>query len=271
MSKRRSKEDAEISDFFARALVGFMVFSGLLAGMSLIGQSTSFIPNNWPPLYLFGLGAALIWILLEKAIDREQKFSYILIKGLTAVVISFVLGCVIILVVSWSLAGTIKDLPHTFANVVPVNKTSANDFAGLSGQPATMPVMQSVNLATPNPSSPKNAENVSQTQPTATVSRQGKVAIIVDLQHPTYQNSKVTVTGELLINDQPVAGAQMATTWHYTTISEKCVGTSLTNANGESSCTVDTNKAYRNKPIIIDVVMTYQGQSYSGQTTITPQ
>lgn len=93
----------------------------------------------------------------------------------------------------------------------------------------------------------------------------------VDNPKPTYQKSKVTVTGRLLLDGKPVTGAKMTTTWHFKTKTEQCTGNNLTDSNGSANCTVDTKDAYRNYTIEIDVTMSYGSQNYSNKISVTTQ
>jgi hypothetical protein len=83
------------------------------------------------------------------------------------------------------------------------------------------------------------------------------------------KNSNVTVYGRLVVGGKAISGATMNTSWHYKTTTSSCSGTSGT--DGVASCTRDISRATSGYTVNIDVVFTYNGQSYSGSTSFTPQ
>ena len=81
--------------------------------------------------------------------------------------------------------------------------------------------------------------------------------------------STETVSGKFLSNGQPVAGAQMDTVWHYKTTDESCSGT--TGNDGIASCSRDIGEATIGYRVVIDVTFTWQGKTFTTQTSFTPQ
>jgi hypothetical protein len=79
----------------------------------------------------------------------------------------------------------------------------------------------------------------------------------------------VTVYGRLVLNGQPIANAQMDTTWHYKSKPSYCSGTS--GSDGIASCTRDTGGATKGFTVNVDVVFSYNGKTYSASTKFTPQ
>ncbi len=114
--------------------------------------------------------------------------------------------------------------------------------------------------ATPIPPSPSPSPSpVANYQVSATVSDTS----------PT-QNTRVTVTGRLTNNGQGVTGATMATTWHYKTTAPGCTG-GPSSADGTTSCTRDISTATKGYTVVIDVQITYQGQTFTTSTSFTPR
>jgi endonuclease YncB( thermonuclease family) len=83
------------------------------------------------------------------------------------------------------------------------------------------------------------------------------------------QRSSVTVYGQLTVDGRGVAGVPMTTTWHYRTTTSSCEG--VTGADGVASCTQSIGSATIGYPVVVDVVFTYQGRTYSAQTRFTPR
>lgn len=126
-----------------------------------------------------------------------------------------------------------------------------------SPSPVPMPPSASPSPAPPVPSpSPSPIANY---QVSATVSNTS----------PTH-NTRVTVTGRLTNNGQGVAGATMATTWHYKTTAPGCTG-GPSGADGTMSCTRDISTAAKGYTVVIDVLITYQGQTFTTSTSFTPR
>ena len=82
------------------------------------------------------------------------------------------------------------------------------------------------------------------------------------------QNSAETVSGQLYVNGLPANGATMDTTWHYKTTTSFCSGTS--GSAGIASCTKNVGHASLGFTVVINVVMTYNGQTYTASTSFTP-
>jgi hypothetical protein len=83
------------------------------------------------------------------------------------------------------------------------------------------------------------------------------------------QFSNVTVYGELIVKGLGASGATMDTTWHYKTTTVGCSGTA--GADGVASCTRNISGASHGYMVVIDVVMTYNGQTYTTSTSFTTQ
>jgi len=96
-----------------------------------------------------------------------------------------------------------------------------------------------------------------------------QVSATVSNDSPT-QNTRVTVTGRLTNNGQGVTGATMETTWHYKTTAPGCTG-GPSGADGTMSCTRDISRATKGYTVVIDVLITYQGQTFTTSTSFTPR
>ncbi len=131
--------------------------------------------------------------------------------------------------------------------------------APASPSPVPMPPSASPSPAPPVPSPSPSPSPVANYQVSATVSDTS----------PT-RNTRVTVTGRLTNNGQGVAGATMATTWHYKTTSPGCTG-GPSGADGTMSCTRDISTASKGYTVVIDVQITYQGQTFTTSTSFTPR
>jgi hypothetical protein len=79
----------------------------------------------------------------------------------------------------------------------------------------------------------------------------------------------VTVLGFLVCDEQPVAGAQMQTTWKFKTTESSCGG--VTGTDGWASCTRTISDATVGYTVTIDVAITWQRQTYTDQTDFIPQ
>jgi len=77
------------------------------------------------------------------------------------------------------------------------------------------------------------------------------------------------VFGFLVCDEQPVAGAPMHATWKFKTTTVSC--DSVTDTDGEASCTRTISDATVGYTVTIDVAITWQGQTYVDQTSFTPQ
>lgn len=74
---------------------------------------------------------------------------------------------------------------------------------------------------------------------------------------------------EVASTGKAISGVTMNTSWHYKTTTSSCSGTS--GNDGVASCTRDISRATSGYTVNIDVVFSYNGQSYSGQASFTPQ
>lgn len=83
------------------------------------------------------------------------------------------------------------------------------------------------------------------------------------------QDSNITVYERLIVGVKAIAGASMKTTWNYKTTTSECSGTS--GSDGVASCTRDISRASKGFTVVIERYFTYNGQSYSGSTSFTPQ
>ena len=83
------------------------------------------------------------------------------------------------------------------------------------------------------------------------------------------QNSSVTVSAKLVDNGQPIANAPMTTTWHYKTSTPTCTGT--TGSDGIASCRRYIGGATKGYTVLVTVTLTWNGQTYMGQTAFKPQ
>lgn len=85
--------------------------------------------------------------------------------------------------------------------------------------------------------------------------------------HPGKYSAE-TVYGKLIVNGLPAQGASMDTTWHYRTTTSYCSGT--VGSDGVGSCTKNTGNVTIGYTVVIDVVFTYNGRTYSTSTSFTP-
>jgi hypothetical protein len=83
------------------------------------------------------------------------------------------------------------------------------------------------------------------------------------------RNSRVTVSGTLTQGRAGISGVKMETTWHYEKTTSACSG--VTDSKGTASCTRNISTATSGYFVLIDVSMTYQGQTYTTSTGFTPQ
>jgi hypothetical protein len=83
------------------------------------------------------------------------------------------------------------------------------------------------------------------------------------------QNSNVTVYGQLVVNGLGANGAVMDTSWHYKTTTSSCSGTA--GPDGVASCTRNIGGASHGYTVVISVVFTYNGQTYTTSTSFTIQ
>ena len=81
--------------------------------------------------------------------------------------------------------------------------------------------------------------------------------------------STVTVYGTLTNNGQGVSGVTMTATWHYKTTTSSCTGT--TGSNGTASCSRGIANATSGYTVVIDVSFDWNGQTYTAETSFTPQ
>ncbi|HEX5502062.1 MAG TPA: hypothetical protein VFW96_05535 [Thermomicrobiales bacterium] len=96
-----------------------------------------------------------------------------------------------------------------------------------------------------------------------------KVAVSVSNAHPV-QNSSVTVTATLTKDGRGVSGATMTTTWHYKTTTNSCSG-GPSGADGVISCALPIGQATSGYAVEIDILVTYQGQTFTATTSFTPR
>jgi hypothetical protein len=79
----------------------------------------------------------------------------------------------------------------------------------------------------------------------------------------------VIISAQLLVNGQPVANAPMTATWHYKTTSPACTG--QTGSDGVASCSRYIGGATKGFTVQVSVALTWQGQTYTAQTSFKPQ
>jgi len=81
----------------------------------------------------------------------------------------------------------------------------------------------------------------------------------------------VTVTATLTDGDgRGLAGATMRTVWHYKTTTSECSG-GPSGASGTMTCVRSISQATAGYTVLIDVLATYQGQTYRVSTSFTPR
>ncbi len=124
--------------------------------------------------------------------------------------------------------------------------------------------------ASPAPAPAPSASPVPSTAPAPSpVADTFQVTASVSNASPT-QNTRVTVTARLANNGQGVAGATLNTTWHYKTTTPGCTG-GPSGGDGTVSCTRDISTASKGYTVVIDVVVSYQGRTYTTTTSFTPR
>lgn len=84
-------------------------------------------------------------------------------------------------------------------------------------------------------------------------------------------NTKVTVFGQLLVKGQPVNGAQFFTVWNYRTTKVGCDKIPVTGNDGLAACSRVVSDAGSNFEVKVDISFIYNGQTYTGKTSFTPQ
>jgi micrococcal nuclease len=84
------------------------------------------------------------------------------------------------------------------------------------------------------------------------------------------KNSTVAVTARLTQNGQGVPGATMRTVWNYKTTESACEG-GPSGATGSMTCERKISQATAGYTVVIDVMVTYQGQYYRTTTSFTPR
>lgn len=80
----------------------------------------------------------------------------------------------------------------------------------------------------------------------------------------------MTVTARLTRGGTGVGGAMLDTTWQYKTTASGCTG-GPSGADGTMACTRDISRATKGYTVTINVVVTYQGQTYRANTGFTPR
>ena len=94
------------------------------------------------------------------------------------------------------------------------------------------------------------------------------VQACVDNPTPSKGNT-VTVYARLIVGGHTAGGANMNTVWHYKSTTSTCSGTS--GDDGVATCSLQIGSATKGYQVKIDVNFTYNGKTYSGETSITPQ
>ena len=148
-----------------------------------------------------------------------------------------------------------------------LSPTPTNTPTGLA--PSPTPTNTPTGLA-PSPTLTSTpAEPILLPTQTSTVAASACTTIVsVDDENPL-QNQDVTVMGFLACDEQPAAGAPMHATWKFQTATTSCDG--VADADGFASCTRTIGDATVGYTVTIEVTFTWQGQTYTDQTSFTPQ
>ncbi|HET8631807.1 MAG TPA: hypothetical protein VFL91_30655 [Thermomicrobiales bacterium] len=96
-----------------------------------------------------------------------------------------------------------------------------------------------------------------------------KVTASVSNANPV-SNSSVIVSATLTKDGQGVSGATMATTWHYKTTTNSC-SDGPSGDDGVMRCALPIGQATSGYSVKIDILVTYQGQTFTATTSFTPQ
>ncbi len=122
---------------------------------------------------------------------------------------------------------------------------------------------------TPSPTViPVTLTPVSQTTSVPLVAADKSVTAWVSDAKPS-QNSRVTVSARFTTNGQPKLGVPMTSTWHYKSKSSTCTGE--TGADGVAYCTRNIGGATIGYTVTIMVSLVWNGQTYIGSTSFTPE
>lgn len=90
----------------------------------------------------------------------------------------------------------------------------------------------------------------------------------VSADHPNV-GSPVTITVKLIVNGKAAQGATVHTVWHEKRSSRTC--DAIVDENGVAVCARKVPKSEKSFTVKVDVTVTYQGQTYTGQTAYQPQ
>ena len=108
------------------------------------------------------------------------------------------------------------------------------------------------------------------TAPPVAPANTARLVASVSNASPT-KNTVVTVTATLTDGGgQGLAGATMQTTWRYKTTTSSCAG-GPSGASGTMTCGRSISQATAGYTVAIDVLVTYQGQTYRTTTSFTPR
>ena len=93
-------------------------------------------------------------------------------------------------------------------------------------------------------------------------------AYLLDSDPPA--GSSAILIGKLTNNGQGVTGAWMTTTWRYRTTTTTCVG-GPSQADGLMYCADKVAEDSRGFTVVVDVAITYEGQTFTTTTSFTPR
>jgi hypothetical protein len=162
------------------------------------------------------------------------------------------------------------DNPNVFADADGVIITN---FSLASGRPAGLYIAEAITKeASPQVVAGANFRITGgspQPGPSPSPGANFQVAVSVSDGNPA-QESNVTVVAVLTNNGQGVTGATMQATWRYKTTTSTCDG-GPSGGDGKMSCTKNVGSATSGFAVVIDVVVSYQGQTFTASTSFTPK
>lgn len=168
-----------------------------------------------------------------------------------------------------------KSLPTATAISVPIKATEATATSvQVKSTPTQAPLAPTAIPAKPSPVPPTPTLRPPTVTPIPlkpSPPAEPTFRVTASVSNPSpRQSSQMTVAGQLTRDGQGVAGAAMRAIWHYRTTSPTCEG-GPTGADGKASCSRNIGGATSGFTVRIEVIFEYQGRTYKGETSFTPQ
>jgi hypothetical protein len=163
-------------------------------------------------------------------------------------------------------------------NWLDVYSHTSTTVASAAVAPATIPSAAAVPVPSATATATVPASTAVPTFAVATVTTApppapiSQLAASASVSNPSPKDNQTeTVTGHLVdATGKGVAGAAMSTTWHYKSKPSSCDGPP-TAADGSSACSLKISRATVGYTVVIDVVFSLNGKTYTASTSFTPQ